>query len=88
MRPAYCPITRSFRPFSIYRRSALAPGDLLEGPAIIEEPDTSIVVATPESIEVLENGCILVTARQRGEAEPAARVFGEEFAEMHDGDAQ
>jgi N-methylhydantoinase A len=48
-------------PHAVHRRRWLAPGEVRNGPAIIEEPEATTVVGAGASFEVLGDGAILIT---------------------------
>jgi N-methylhydantoinase A len=50
--PVECPI---------YRRESLVPGTELEGPAIVEEPDSTTLVFEGDRLIVQGNGVLVVT---------------------------
>ena len=62
-RPAYFPEFREHRETTVYDRAALAAGTVLQGPAIIEEPESTLVVGPGGACEVLPSGNIIVTIR-------------------------
>jgi N-methylhydantoinase A/oxoprolinase/acetone carboxylase beta subunit len=49
-----------FVPTSIVHRSALQPGDALEGPAVIEEEGSTTLVEPGMTVEQTENGSLLI----------------------------
>jgi N-methylhydantoinase A len=51
-RPAYFPEWEEHRPVAVYDRYLLASGTTLEGPAIIEERESTIVVGPRARIQV------------------------------------
>ena len=57
-RPAFLPMSGAMAELPVYRRATLPAGATLAGPAIIEEAETSIVVAAPAAITVDGLGCI------------------------------
>jgi N-methylhydantoinase A len=60
-RPVYFPEFRERRTTTVYDRAALAAGTRLQGPAIIEEPESTLVVGPGGTCEVLPSGNIIVT---------------------------
>jgi N-methylhydantoinase A len=46
--------------FRIYRRVDLRFGDVVEGPAAVEEPGTTTVVDTGDSLSVEDHGCLVI----------------------------
>jgi len=61
VRPAYCPIAARFIDHAVYRRSALGPGIVVDGPAIVEEPEATTIMGSGSRLEVDAQGCLLVT---------------------------
>jgi N-methylhydantoinase A len=59
-RPVYLPQWREFRATPVYDRYALAPGQACDGPAIIEERESTLVVGGGR-FEVLASGSIIVS---------------------------
>jgi N-methylhydantoinase A len=59
-REAYCFAAGEHRPFDVYRRAGLAPGDVLEGPAIVREPTTTLVFYSDQRARVDEFGHVVV----------------------------
>ncbi len=53
----------------VYRREALGPGARLEGPAIVEERETTAVIRSGWSVEVAADGSLVAT-RQHEVARP------------------
>jgi N-methylhydantoinase A/oxoprolinase/acetone carboxylase beta subunit len=51
-------IARGFETTVIYDRSSLAPGQVVEGPAIIEQPDTTTIVPSGWRAQILANGIL------------------------------
>jgi N-methylhydantoinase A len=60
-RPVYFPELRDFRPTTVYDRYALAPGQTFDGPAIVEERESTLVVGPGGRFEVAASGNIIVT---------------------------
>ncbi|PHQ37881.1 methylhydantoinase [Halorubrum persicum] len=60
-REAYCFAEDGFREFDVYERAILAPGDELEGPAVVTEPTTSLVFHSDQSATIDEYGHIIIT---------------------------
>jgi len=59
-RPVYFPEFREFRHTAVYDRYALAPGAAFDGPAIIEERESTLVVGPGGRFEVAASGNIIV----------------------------
>ena len=60
-REAYCFAAGEFHEFDVYERGDLAPGDELDGPAVVTEPTTSLVFHSDQSATVDDYGHIVVT---------------------------
>jgi N-methylhydantoinase A len=60
-RPVYFPEFREFRATPVYDRYALLPGAAFDGPAIIEERESTLVVGPGGRFEVAPSGNIIVT---------------------------
>jgi N-methylhydantoinase A len=60
-REAYCFAAGEFHEFDVYERGDLAPGDELDGPAVVTEPTTSLVFHSAQSATVDDYGHIVVT---------------------------
>lgn len=60
-REAYCFASGEFREFDVYDRTTLAPGDELDGPAVVTEPTTSLVFHGDQTATVDEYGHIIIT---------------------------
>lgn len=62
-RPAFSLLKRDFIPFSVYDRYKLFPGAEIEGPAIIEERESTIVVGEDAKARVDEYGFVWIEFR-------------------------
>jgi N-methylhydantoinase A/oxoprolinase/acetone carboxylase beta subunit len=60
-RMVYLPEFREFRPTIVYDRYALEPGQTLDGPAIVEERESTLLVGPGGCLEVAASGNIIVT---------------------------
>jgi 5-oxoprolinase (ATP-hydrolysing) len=60
LRDAWCPIAEKFLPHAVYQRSALGAGARVEGPAIIEEPESTTIVGAGASMTVEASGSLVV----------------------------
>jgi N-methylhydantoinase A len=56
--------TRSTCVFAVYDRSLLRPGDVLPGPALIEEGTSTTVVNSAQQVHVDPHGYLLITAKE------------------------
>jgi N-methylhydantoinase A/oxoprolinase/acetone carboxylase beta subunit len=59
-RSAYCPVVRKFVDYAVYRRDQLGPGFEAEGPAIIEENESTTVVNSHCRVTLDEHGSLLI----------------------------
>ena len=59
-RKAYSPMLGDFIDYTVFDRYTLSAGVEFEGPAIIEEPDTTIVVFPNQRVNVDEVGNIII----------------------------
>jgi N-methylhydantoinase A len=57
----YFPELSDFHATTVYDRYALAPGQAFDGPAIIEERESTLVIGPGGRFEVLESGNIIVS---------------------------
>ena len=55
-----------FKETPVYRSETLGPGTLLRGPAIVERPDTTILVGANQSIEVEPHGNFILRLTESG----------------------
>jgi N-methylhydantoinase A len=55
------PEFRDFRPTAVYDRYALAPGDAFDGPAIVEERESTLVIGPGGRFQVAASGSLIVT---------------------------
>ena len=60
-REAYCFATGGPTEFDVYQRAGLAAGDRIEGPAIVEEPTTTITMQSDQAATVDEFGHLVIT---------------------------
>jgi N-methylhydantoinase A len=67
-RPVYFPEWREHRPTPAFDRDALSAGDRIEGPAIIEEGSSTLVIAPGCHAEVAASGNVIVTLGRDGRA--------------------
>ncbi|MCD6568187.1 MAG: hydantoinase/oxoprolinase family protein [Dehalococcoidia bacterium] len=63
-RSAYSPIAQDYIPYTVYDRYKLFPGAAFEGPAIIEERESTIVVGEDTSIAVDEYGFVWIDMKK------------------------
>jgi len=63
-RPAYSPIVQDYIPYTVYDRYKLFPGAAFDGPAIIEERESTIVVGEDASVAVDEYGFVWIDMKK------------------------
>ena len=59
-RDAFSLITKTFIPFTVYDRFRLFPGAAFAGPAIIEEPESTIVIGEDGRVRIDEHGFVWI----------------------------
>lgn len=59
-RPAYSPIAKDFIPYTVYDRYKLFPGARFQGPAIIEEKESTMIVGEDASVTVDDYGFLWI----------------------------
>jgi N-methylhydantoinase A len=59
-RPAYDPVRRALRPYSVATRASLGPGERRAGPLIVEERETCFVLHEGDVLEVDVSGCVIL----------------------------
>ena len=64
-RQAYSPKARAMVSFKVFQRNELSPGTSFKGPAIIEESDSSIVIASEDTVTVHETGCVMIFSSEQ-----------------------
>lgn len=57
---AYCFAEEDIVPFEVYQRDKIAPGDVIDGPAIVREPTTTIVFHSDQEAEADEYGHLFI----------------------------
>lgn len=65
-RPAFSIIQKEYIPFTVYDRSKLFPGAAIQGPAIIEERESTIVIGEDAGARVDEFGFVWIRMSQSG----------------------
>jgi N-methylhydantoinase A len=63
-RPAYCFATRQMLPFALYRRHRLQAGHRLDGPAIIDEGNSTTIIHSDQQLEIDPFGHLIITRRR------------------------
>jgi N-methylhydantoinase A len=69
-RRAFCPRSKTFLPHAVYDRYRLAPGASFEGPAIVEERESTVIVGAGAQARLDEYGFLWI--EMRGESRPGA----------------
>jgi N-methylhydantoinase A len=59
-RPIYLSAEDRFEPVAVYHRDSLSPGRMLQGPLVIEERESTLVVPVPAQVRVLSDLNIMV----------------------------
>jgi N-methylhydantoinase A len=59
-RTIYSTLAGAKKDFRVYQREDLLPGDVIDGPAAIEEPGTTTIVDTADTLSVEEHGCLII----------------------------
>jgi N-methylhydantoinase A len=65
-RPIYLPLAGGFAEAPVYDRYALEPGTHLVGPLILEERESTIVVAQPAKVSILQNLTVQIDLEAKG----------------------
>jgi N-methylhydantoinase A len=60
-RPVYFPEFRDFHATTVYDRYALLPGQIFDGPAVVEERESTLVIGPGGRFEQLPSGNISIT---------------------------
>lgn len=63
-RPAYSPIAKDFIPYTVYDRYSLFPGATFDGPAIVEERESTTIVGEDASVSVDEYGFLWINLNE------------------------
>ena len=63
-RPIYLPLKRKFLPVPVYDRYSLKPGTRIDGPVILEERESTLVVPIAADVKILADYTVAVTIRQ------------------------
>lgn len=65
-RPAYSPIAKDFIPYTVYDRYKLFPKARFQGPAIIEEKESTLIVGEDARVSVDEFGFLWIDLKEVG----------------------
>jgi N-methylhydantoinase A len=63
-RPIYLPLKRKFLPVPVYDRYSLKPGTRIDGPVILEERESTLVVPIAADVKILADYTVAVTIRE------------------------
>lgn len=63
-RLAYSPIAREFIPYTVYDRYKLSPGDSFQGPAIIEEKESTLIVGEDAHVSTDDYGFLWIDLKE------------------------
>jgi len=63
-RSAYSPLAKDYIPYTVYDRYSLFPGATFEGPAIIEERESTVIAGEDTSISVDEYGFVWISFKE------------------------
>lgn len=63
-RDIYLPLKRAFGQADVYRRYSLTPGTRLQGPLVLEERESTIVVPFDADVEILADSTVSITLRE------------------------
>jgi N-methylhydantoinase A len=66
-RPAFSLVRKEYIPFTVYDRAKLFPGAAMDGPAIIEEKESTIVIGEDAKARVDEFGFVWINLNLKGE---------------------
>jgi N-methylhydantoinase A/oxoprolinase/acetone carboxylase beta subunit len=72
-RKAYSPMARDFIPYTVYDRYKLFPKATFKGPAIIEEKESTLIVAEDASVSVDDFGFLWIDISTKPGAAPSGR---------------
>src|SRR5690606_10094243 len=63
-REIYLPLQARFGTVPVYERYALVPGTLLEGPLVLEERESTLVVPVSAEIEIRQDRTVSITLKE------------------------
>jgi N-methylhydantoinase A len=63
-RPIYLPLRQAYGEVPVYERYALAPGKVLQGPLILEERESTVVVPVASEVTILADRTVSVQIRE------------------------
>src|SRR4030095_416133 len=52
--------------YRVYQRAALLSGDQLQGPAAVEEPGTTTIIDSADTLSIEKHGCLVIYVRAAG----------------------
>jgi N-methylhydantoinase A len=56
----YSTLAGEEREFRVYQREDLRPGDAIKGPIAVEEPGTTTIVDTADTLSIEDHGCLII----------------------------
>jgi N-methylhydantoinase A len=59
-RHMYLPASKSFAAVPVHERARITPGTTLMGPLVLTEPESTLIVAYPSTVSILESGTVHV----------------------------
>jgi N-methylhydantoinase A len=59
-RKVYSTLRQDMQEFKVYQRKNLRPGDVIEGPAAIEEPGTTTIIDAGDRLSIEDHGCLII----------------------------
>jgi N-methylhydantoinase A len=59
-RAIHSTLAADMKEFRIYQREDLRPGDAIAGPAAVEEPGTTTIVDTGDTVSIEDHGCLII----------------------------
>ena len=74
-RPVYQPQQREFVETTVYDRARLAPGVEISGPAVVEEPESTLIVGPDARFRVHESGTLIVSTGTAPKASAGSTAF-------------
>src|SRR4029453_6197436 len=59
------------RQFRVYQREDLRPGDVIAGPAAVEEPGTTTIIEAADILSVEDHGCLIIEVNAAATSTPS-----------------
>jgi N-methylhydantoinase A len=70
-RSLFDPMQREFRDVPVYARTSLKPGNVIQGPAVIAEDETTTIITSGFTAALDSSGAIRLTAKKAARQEAA-----------------